>query len=81
MTALLTLLFCSLLQNGMFAFGATNFNQNLNGWNVSSGKFFVSLGLILVLCSFLLEDDRFWNYCIADLVMLFIAAVSNVQRC
>ena len=87
-TALLTWLFCSLLQNDMFyeasqiyVLWATNFDQNLSRWDVSSGEIFVSVGLVLVLCSFLLEDDRFWNYCIADLVMLFIAAVSNVQRC
>ena len=35
---------------------ATNFNENIGSWNVSSGTFFVSLGWILAHCSFLLED-------------------------
>ena len=54
MTVILTWLFCSLLQNDMF-WGATNFNQDLSGWDVSSGTSFVSLGLILIICSILLE--------------------------
>ena len=54
------LLLCSLLQDSMFE-GATNFNQSIGLWNVSSGTEFVSLGWILVLCSFLLEHARFWN--------------------
>ena len=62
------LLLCSLLQLYMF-YEATNFNQNINGWDVSSGIIFVSLGLILVLCSFLLEHVRFWNYSITDLLL------------
>ena len=48
------LLLCSLLQYSMFE-GATDFNQDISGWDVSSGTRFVSLGWILVLCSFLLE--------------------------
>ena len=54
MTVILTWLFCSLLQYAMFE-GATDFNQDLSGWNVTSGIGFVSLGWILIICSFLLE--------------------------
>ena len=53
-TALLTLLLGSLLQDSMF-YKVTNFNQDISGWDVSSGTRFVSLCLILVHCSFLLE--------------------------
>ena len=66
------LLLCSLLQNGMFQ-GATDFDQDLSGWTVSSGTNFVSLGLILVHCSFLLEDLCFWNYTITNFVIVLIA--------
>ena len=45
-----------------------NFNQNLNGWDVSSGETLVSLFLILVFCSFLHEDVWFWNSRHTDLV-------------
>ena len=55
-TALLTRLCCSLIQYNMFE-GATNFDQDISGWDVSSGINFVSLGwiLVLIICSFLLE--------------------------
>ena len=80
LTALLTWLLCSLLQIVMFA-GATNFNQDLNGWDVSSGRDFVSLGWILLICSFLLEDVWFWNDSITDLATVLIAADCYVCRC
>ena len=57
--SILTLLLCSLLQASMFGGFGTNFDQDLNGWDVSSGINFVSFFLILVHCLFLLEDVRF----------------------
>ena len=44
----------SLMQTQMFD-NATNFNQNINGWDVSSGLDFVSFDMILSRCSFFLD--------------------------
>ena len=79
MTVILTLLLCSLLQAEMFN-RATNFDQDIGGWDVSSGTDFVSLGLILVLCSSYLNMCGFWNDSITDFVTLLIAAEWYVCR-
>ena len=60
-------------------FNGAGINQNLNGWDVSSGINFVSLGLILVHCLFLLEDLCFGNYTITNFVIVLIATGWNVQ--
>ena len=65
----------------MFNGRAHNFNQDLSGWDVSSGTIFVSLGWILLNCSFILEDLCFWNDSITDFAIVLIATVSYVQRC